>query len=146
MSDRRRAGKATTALILMLLIAGGAGAYNYHRNLQIEKQSEGPRPYKSYAEEDLQALRSAYKTELEGVRAELAHNKRQRSRVDRNAGSMQKNLEQFAQTTRTSAAIREAAGNVADRQSQIEELDRELELRERFGKGLERHLKLLTSI
>jgi hypothetical protein len=35
---------------------------------------------------------------------------------------------------------------VADRQSQIGELDRELSLREQFGVGMMRHVKRLTTI
>ena len=146
MSDRSRAGRATGSLLLLLLLVGGAGAWNYHRNLEIEKQTEGLRPYKSYAAEDLEALRSAYAAELEGVRAQLTHARSQRTRVAGDQGSISKNVEQFKRTTRTSAAIREAAGNVAERESQIAQLDEELELRARFGQGLMRHWKRLITI
>lgn len=146
MSDRRRAGRATESLVLLLLVVTGAGAWNYHRNLQIEKETEGTRPYKSYAASDLEALRGAYGEELEGTRAQLAHAKRQRSRVSRNEGSIAKNVEQFARTARKSSNIRDAAGHVAERQRQIAELERELELRARFGQGMVQHLNRLTTI
>jgi hypothetical protein len=146
MSDRRRAGNSTGTLVLLLLLIAGAGAWNYHRNLQLEKATEGDRPYRSDATSDLEALRSAYAMELESVRADLAHKKAQRGQISRNEGSIAKNVEQFAQTAHTSSAIREAAGNVAERQSQIEELDKELGVRARFGQGLQRHLTLLLTI
>jgi hypothetical protein len=146
MSNRRRAGNTTGGAIVLLLLVAGLGAWNYHRNLQIERESEGSRPYRSYASSDLEALRSAYAMELESVRAELAQTKQRRSQISRNQGSIAKNVEQFAQTAHTSSAIREAAGNVAERESQITELDKELELRSRFGQGMQRHLTLLLTI
>lgn len=146
MSNRHCAGRATGSLVLLLLILAGAGGWNYHRNLQIEKQTEGARPYKSYEATDLTALLSAYSEELEGVRAQLAHAKQQRARVSRNQGSIAKNVEQFARTARNSANIRDAAGNVVERQRQIAELERELDLRARFGQGMIRHLNRLTTI
>jgi len=148
MSDRYSKdckGSATNSVLMLLLILAGVGAWNYHRNWQADRQPEEARPYESYAEADLSALREAYATELESVRAEFAHSKRQREEVSRNQGSMTRNLEQFAQTTRNSSAIRKAAANVAERESQIAELDRELELRSRMGHGLAMHLRRLTS-
>jgi hypothetical protein len=146
MPDRLRAGGALGSAVALLLVAAAAGAWNYHRNLQIELQAEGPRPYKSYAQMDIEALRSAYAAELAGVRAQLVHAKQQRGRVSRDIGSIAENVEQFAQTTRTSTAIRDAAADVAERKSQIAELDEELEMRTRFGKGMARHLKRLTTL
>ena len=43
-------------------------------------------------------------------------------------------------------AIRMAAANVAEREDQIKELERELDMRSRFGEGLDRHFKRLTTI
>ena len=146
MPDRARAGGALGSVVLLLLVVTAAGAWNYHRNLQVERQTEGPRPYKNYAQTDVEALRTAYAVDLEGVRAQLVHARQQRGRVSRDNDSIAKNVEQFAQTTRTSTAIRDAAANVAERQSQISELDQELEMRARFGSGLARHLNRLTAI
>jgi len=146
MSDRSRAGNATAGVILLLLVVSGAGAWNYHRNLQIERSADSARPYQSYASADLEALRSAYASELESVQADLAHSKSRRGHVSRNKGSIAKNVEQFDQTAVASSAIRRAAASVAERKSQIAELETELELRERYGQGMARHLKLLLKI
>ena len=123
----------------------GVGAWNYHRNLQIE-QAESHRPYSTYATEDVEALRSAYGTELQGGRAQFASAKRNRARPQGDVGSIAGNVDQFQKATRASSAIRQAASQVAAGQSQIAELDRELELRTRFGEGMERHIKLLTTL
>ena len=145
-SSRGQAGRATGTLAFMLLLVAGAAGWNYHRNWQIEKQTEGVRPYKSYEIVDLEALKSAYAGELDGVRSQFDEAKRRRVRPTRNGGSIAANVAQFETTARTSAAIREAASNVVERQDQIAELDRELELRAHFGKGLRRHLNRLTNL
>ncbi len=146
MPDRFRAGGASRSAVLLLLVVAAAGAWNYHRNLQIEIQTEGSRPYENYAMTEVEALRSAYAADLEGVRAQLVHAKRQRGRVARDIDSIAKNVEQFEQTKRTSTAIRNALDDVTERESRIAELDKELEMRTRFGTGMARHLKRLTTI
>ena len=146
MSHRSQAGRATGSLLLLLVLVSGLAAWNYHRNWQIERETERSRPYRSYAVEDLEALREAYAGELEGVRARFEQAKRSRMRPQGDVGSIAGNVAQFQQTTRKSAAIRDAAAGVADRQSQIAELDRELSLREQFGEGMMRHVKRLTTI
>jgi hypothetical protein len=146
MPDRFRAGRALASALALLLVVAVAGAWNYQRNLQIEIQTEGPRPYKNYAQTDVEALRSAYAADLEGVRAQLVHTKQRRTRVSRNHDSIARNVEQFAKTARTSAAIRDAAADVAEHERRLAELDKELEMRSRFGKGMALHLKRLTTI
>ena len=146
MQHRHQSGRATGSLVLLLLVLVGAGGWNYYRNLQLEKASDGDRPYKSYAVEDLESLRAAYAAELEGGRARFDSAKRQRARPTGDVGSIAGNVEQFQITTRASSAIREAAAGVAAQQGQVEQLDRELGLRKQFGEGFARHLKRLTTI
>ena len=146
MQNRHQSGRATGSLVLLILVLGVAGGWNYHRNLQFEKATEGLRPYQAYSVEDLESLRSAYAGELNGVRADLDSAKRNRARGVRDVGSIAGNVEQFQRTTRASSAIRMAAANVAQREDQIKELERELDMRSRFGEGLDRHFKRLTTI
>jgi len=146
MRNRHQAGRATGSLLLVLLVFGLAGGWNYHRNLQIEKATQGLRPYQGYSEEDLTALLDAYASELRGVRARYDSARRNRARPVGDVGSIAGNVEQFKQTARASSAIRTAAASVVEREKQIDELDRELEMRSRFGQGLGRHLKRLTTI
>ena len=143
---RRTAGRASGSLLFLLVLLVGAGGFNYHRNLEIERQSEGHRPYESYSTEDIQALRDAFESELVGSEAKFAAAKRQRTRPKGDLGSVSGNIQQFAQTAQTSRAIRHAAAGVAERQNELSELDRELELRANLGQGLMRHVKRLTTI
>ena len=145
MTDRHRAGRATGSLVLLLLVLSAAGAANYYRNLQIEKQSDTDRPYERYAAADLESLRAAYASELERVRVDFDSARRNRARPARDVGSIAGNVEQFKRATRASSAIRDAAGDVSQRQRQIDAIDRELELRSQFGEGFGRHLKRLTA-
>ena len=146
MTDRYRTGGALPVVVVLLLAVAGAGAWNYHRNLELERAADPDRRYQSYETQDVQALRDAYRSELESVRADLVRTKGQRDRRAQDTGSIAGNVEQFAETTVRSAAIREAAGDVAEREGQVEELETELELRERFGHRPTRHLKLLTNL
>jgi hypothetical protein len=146
MSLRHQAGRATGSIVLLLLALTVAGGWNYHRNWQIEKASESSRPYQNYALRDLESLRDAYASELAGVRANFHAAQRKRARPVGDVGSIAGNVEQFQKTARASSAIREAAAGVAQREGQIEELDRELEIRSQFGKGFIRHAKRLTTI
>ena len=146
MSHRSTSGSATASVVLLLLVVSAAGGWNYHRNWQIEQQAQGVRPFESYAAADLEALRAAYQSELKTVRAQFDRAKSQRVRPKGDVGSMSGNVKQFQRTARASSAIRAAAGSVADRESQIAALDRELEIRARFGEGALRHMKRLTTI
>ena len=146
MSHRHQSGRATGSIVLLLALLSGLGAWNYHRNWQIEQETEGPRPYASYASEDLRALRDAFGAEPSGERARFEAAQQQRRRPKGDLGSISGNVDQFAETTRTSRQIRQAAAGVAEHENEIAELDRELELRDRFGQGMMRHVKRLTTI
>ena len=144
--DRRQAGNATAPLVVLLLVLVVAGGWNYHRNWQAEKATESSRPYRAYAEVDLESLRDAYASELAGVKAKFDSAKRGRARPAGDVGSIAGNVEQFQKATRASTAIRRAAADVVQQESQIAALDRELEIRSRFGQGIARHMKRLTTI
>lgn len=143
---RRTAGRANGSLLFLLFLLAGAGGWNYHRNLEIERQSEGHRPYESYSTEDIQALRAAFESELAGSEARFEAVKRQRSRPKGDLGSVSANVAQFAQTAQTSRVIRRAAADVAEQQNEIGELDRELMRRANLREGLMRHVRRLTTI
>jgi len=144
--ERGRAGFALGSLLLLMLLLVGLGGWNYHRNWQREQVVEEPRPYESYAVEDLRALRTAYSTELEVLQARFEEARRRRVRPTGDRGSIGENLAQFDETSRISTSIRDAAADVVARKDQISQLDRELELRARLGGGLMKHVERLVSI
>lgn len=145
MDDRRMAGNTTGSLLLLLVLLLGAGGWNYHRNYQLELASEKTRPYSGYSVRDVELLRDAVAVELEAARARLARAKKGRARSARDQGSVADNVRQFARTARASDAIRDASGDVAERESMKAALDRELALRADAGTGWMLHLKRLTT-
>ena len=58
MAKRAQAGSGVAGLLLVLALLVGAGAFNYHRNLQAEDQED--RPYRGYSDEELETLLGAY--------------------------------------------------------------------------------------
>lgn len=146
MRNRNQSGRATGSLIFLLLVLVVAGGWNYHRNVQRETANAANRPYLSYSVTDLESLRDAYAAELKGAGASFNSAKRERARPVGDVGSIAGNVEQFRKTTRASHAIRDAAAGVANRQSQLDQADRELAIRVEFGEGLARHIKRLTTI
>lgn len=146
MTLRHQAGRATGSVVLLLLVFTAAGGWNYHRNWQLEKATEASRPYRNYAELDLESLRAAYASELTEVRRDFESAKRMRAQPVGDLGSIADNVAQFQRATRASSAIRDAAAGVVEREAQIKKLDRELEIRSQFGQGFARHLNRLTTI
>lgn len=146
MTHRYQAGRAMGSFVLLLLVLSIAGGWNYNRNMQLEKATEGDRPYRNYAVADLESLRDAYASELKGVRANFDSAKRRRARPTGDVGSIAGNVQQFQNTTRASSAIRDAAAGVVESEGQIETIERELGIRSQFGEGFARHIKLLTTI
>jgi len=129
MRGRRTAGNTTTPLAMLLLILVGVGAWNYHRNHQLEQKSERGRAYSAYSTREVELLRDAVAGELEAARARLERAKR--GRIDR--------------ASRASGAIQDAASTVAENESLKSVLDQELALRSGSGTGTALHLRRLTS-
>ena len=144
--NRRQSGTTTPLALLLLLVMAGAGAWNYQRNLALERETAGARPYVGYSTADLRALRSAYSSEFDRSRAELESAQRGRVRPLGDRGSLAGNVAQFRETTRQSRQIRAAAESVRERSEEIEALGRELALRSDHTRSLLLHLKRLTTI
>ena len=142
---RRIAGNTTTMLLMLLVILMGAGAWNYHRNYQLERTRERGRPYSGYSTREVELLRDAVAGELEAARARFEAAKGRRMRSARDQGSVADNARQFSRTARASHSIRDAAGEVAEQESAKSALDEELAVRSSTGAGTALHLRRLTS-
>ena len=142
---RRTAGSTTTMLLMLLVILTGAGAWNYHRNYQLDRSSERGRPFSGYSTREVELLRDAVAGELEAVRARFEGAKGRRMRSARDQGSIGANAQQFRRTAQASQSIRDAASEVADRESAKSALDEELAVRSNAGAGTALHLRRLTS-
>jgi hypothetical protein len=144
--DRRRiSGNSTGSLALLLAALLGLGAWNYHRNYQLERAGERGRPYSSYSDRDVSLLRDAVAAELEASRARFERARDHRMRGARDRGSVGENAAQFNRTTRASGAIRDAASAVAEREASLAALDAELAHRAGTANGAALHLRRLTS-
>jgi len=144
MDERRIAGNTTAGLALVLLVLVGVGAWNYHRNWTLERASERGRPYAGYSARDVELLRDAVAGELDQKRAVLARAKRGRVGSARDKGAIADNVRQFDRASRAGDAIRDAAGDVAEREQLKAALDHELEVRAGAGTSMALHLARLT--
>ena len=68
MAQESGKGGKLIPLLFLLMLLGGAGGYNYHRNAQAEDAEF--RPFGSYADADLDALAAAYEEQLSGGMAQ----------------------------------------------------------------------------
>ncbi len=144
--DRRRvAGNSTGSLALLLAVLLGLGAWNYHRNYQLERAGALSRPYSGYAQRDVSLLRDAVAAELAASRARFERARGHRMSGARDRGSVGDNAAQFNRTTRASNAIRDAASAVAEKEATLAALDAELAHRAGTADGAALHLQRLTS-
>lgn len=63
MDRRRLAGSTTESLVLLLAILSGAGAWNYYRNVQLERAEARGRAFSGYSTRDVITLRDAAATD-----------------------------------------------------------------------------------
>ena len=145
MNERRIAGNSTASLALLLLALVGVGAWNYHRNYQLERASERERAYSGYSTHEVELLRDATASELETARVQFDRAQRRRAGSARDRGTVAGNVRQFDRTARASSAIRDAASDLSERESLKTALDQELSLRVGSSAGMALHLKRLTT-
>ncbi len=145
MNERRIAGNSTASLALLLLALVGVGAWNYHRNYQLERASERGRVYSGYSTHEIELLRDAASSELETARVRFDRAQGRRAGSARDRGTVAGNVRQFDWTTRASSAIRDAASDLSERESLKTALDQELSLRVGSSTGMALHLKRLTT-
>jgi hypothetical protein len=121
-------GRVGQALIL-LLILGVAGGWNYHRNAGIENAVS--RPYRGYSDEELHQMISAYQGEVE---IQMAH---YRKAGDANkvavqgGGLLEERIGEFERAQQASKQRRDRAYKVTDNQILVDQLAKEQMARER---------------
>ncbi len=142
---RRREGKAALAMTVLLLLAS-AGGYNYHRNWTAEQAAQGPRPYKTYSETDLTALRDAYRDEVDEFKRRYSTQQHGRQRADGSAAYVGERIAEFERIQRSSSALRATSQEVATREARLAEVQKELDYRAVLAGGLSLHIKRLTTL
>lgn len=139
------AGAGRTLMLLLVLVGlvGGAGAWNYNRNLGEEEAL--PRPWKGYSEADLQALADAYRTEIEQYSSRWDRARTRRVQA-RDGGHLDDRAREFERAQAHGQRVRELKGALAERQVSLEQIEEELALRRSLGTGLQLHLNRLLSL
>jgi hypothetical protein len=106
-------------LLVLLTVAGGAGAWNYRRNLQAEEAE--PRPFRSYSDADLESLEAAYQQEIE-VYTRRYETLTGQGVVVREGGHIDDKIREFERVQRISRSTRELVTQLARRHVAVEGL------------------------
>ncbi len=116
-------------ILILLVILGAAGGWNYHRNTLIDNAVL--RPYRNYSDEDLQQLISAYRSEVEVQMDRYRNDSAAKTVAVRDAGLLGDQIEEFERVQRVSKQRQERAYRVTDNQILAEQLAKEQVARER---------------
>ncbi len=120
--------RQVTLLLVVLGLAAGAGAYNYHRNAGGDTY-EATREFQGFSDAELDDLLAAYGSEVARLRLRLSQVKQ--SRVPPRRGlPLPQGIEQFESVQRMSADLRTASARVAEREVALERLEREKRIRD----------------
>ena len=140
----RSGGAGKTALLALLLIALiGGGAWNYHRNYELEQQSRASRPLAGYTTEDLQALADAYRGEISSHAAR--YDAAKKTHVEsRDRAYFGEQVREFEKVQRASNRTREAGAEVAEREASLQKVEAELSARGPERSEWQVHLDRLT--
>jgi uncharacterized protein len=141
--EMRDVGVATLILVL-LVILGAAGEYNYQRN-QAAEEREAPRAYKEYSDSDLAALIEAYQQEVEAL--ESSYRAVKDRRVETRRGVLiDEQIGEFERAQKAGASARAIGVAAARKEKVLRDLQREQSLRGSGAESLEIHLRRLVTI
>lgn len=115
--------------LILLLILGVAGGWNYHRNAGIENAA--PRPYRGYSDEELNQMISAYQEEVEIQMARYRKAGDANKVVVQGGGLLEDRIGEFERAQRASQKRRDRAYKVTDNQILVEQLAKEQMIRDR---------------
>ena len=115
--------------LILLVILGAAGGWNYHRNTLIDNAVL--RPYRNYSDEELQQLISAYRSEVEVQMDRYRSDPAAKTMAVRDAGLLGDQIEEFERVQRVSKQRQERAYRVTENQILAEQLAKEQVARER---------------
>ena len=134
--------KTLLSLLVLLALVGGAGAWNYDRNLK--KESQVPRPWKSYSDADLATMAAGYEREI--ARGEKAWEQARTQRTSASGrGHVDDRAREFDRIYAHGKAVRDLKGRLAEHQVALEEIRTEMALRQRDGDAMQVHLRRLLT-
>ncbi len=132
------------AVLLVLLLVAGAGAFNYWRNLGSEEAV--PRPYRGYADAELDALIAAYRSEVDALdaRYQQARDGRSVRQVSRGA-HISDHVKGFEEAREAADRVRGRAADVAGQAAVLRDLEVEQATRA-SNRGFDVHWRRLTTL
>jgi hypothetical protein len=116
-------GQKLGMIVVLLAALAGGGYWNYQRNLAKEEKAKGP--YASYSTEQLEALASAYESEIKAAGGRYEAEKSVRHEA-RNRQYADQQMQEFEKASQRGQAIRNAGGALATREAALRDIEREL--------------------
>ena len=119
MAEASGGGGKLVLLLVLLAVAGGAGTWNYRRNLEAERAE--PRPFRSYAEADLGSLSQAYQQEIDVYTLRYEALTGQKVTI-REGGHLDDKIREFERIQRLGRSTRDLVTQLAKRHVAVEQL------------------------
>ncbi|HXK26106.1 MAG TPA: hypothetical protein VMS55_25790 [Myxococcota bacterium] len=130
--SRNQKKESNTGLLLVVLLAlVGLGAWNYHRNVAVER-SVKPGPYASVPTKDLDVLIAAYRSEVDALKARGGTGLRATAHSTSGVGN---GVREFERVQRTTQKTREAGYEISEREGAIAAIENEKSRRAASGEG-----------
>jgi hypothetical protein len=141
--DTRRGAATSPALLLLFAVAIGIAGWNYHRNLEAERAEL--RPYRGYAEADLDALVEAYSAHSEASEARWEATSERRAAV-REKAYLDEKVAEFERVQAVARGTRETRQRWAEAQATLSEIEKEKRRRAAERDAWRVHLRRLTTV
>lgn len=141
----KKGGGSGFLLVAILVIAGGAGGWNYHRNLALETERANSRPFQGYSDADLEQLAAAYEEKVDVLERKYRASLAKRTGVRDNGGLIDEKVQEFERVQKVGESIRAATTQVADSEARLRQIREEQTWRRNDGQ-LSLHLRRLTSL
>jgi hypothetical protein len=126
------------ALLLLLAVLMGYGAWNYQRNLEAEAKLV--RPYRSYSDEQLVQLLEAYEGQAGALSARYERQAKRRSNT-REVEAIGEGIDQFAAVQRASRKTRELGAQLSQEEASLGAIREEQAYRAKMGSGIQAVLR-----
>lgn len=137
--------RAFGSALLVLGIIAGVGAWNYQRNLAVERAARTATPFRGYSDDDLASLRAAYEAESDALRREYEARGSRRAQVRKTRG-VQEGIAEFERLQRSSERVRDIGQELAASEQRAAEIAREQARRAKVGSEFAVHFRRLTGI
>src|SRR5262245_23499195 len=132
LADRPRMGKYVFWLLVLCVILGGGGYYNYQRNAAMDADLMAKRPYREGPKAALMATIASTKKDIARAKGRVAGAPGGESQIDRTDSSdVGGRAQAFAGFQRSNEAWKAQRGAVMEQEVILQELQHEKELRDK---------------